>query len=514
MKKTMIIVVISILLLSVFTVFLSVDTCTASGNTLYVGGNGSGNYTTIQGAVNDASDGNTIYVYSGTYNENVFIDKPLLLMGSYSTSRPVINGQDTHKSTIEIMSNDVTVSGFEIHNTIGQSAGYYGIAVGKTQSQLGTFSYVTITDCHITDTYHGILLRGSNHNVSYCELENIEEYGILMISGANNIIYHNTIDTNHEGINLQLPSNNNEIRDNTITKSSQTGIDIIRSSNNHIYHNHFVNNYQSASDTGSNFWDNGYPSGGNYWDDYQGQDANHDGIGDTPYNIPGGSNQDTYPLGYFAGQNQPPTATIDSISPNPATEGQTVSFSGSGIDNDGYIAGYSWREGTTTLSTSQSFSKSDFSVGTHTIYFKVIDDDGAWSSEVSATLVVNQDLSDGSPTADAGGPYSGYVNVSITFDGSKSTDDGTIVSYKWNFGDGTTAIGISITHAYTITGNYTVTLTVTDNGGKTDTDTTYANVSAQATDNGEKNKTPGFEIIIIAAALTLVIIFKKPKKDF
>ena len=77
------------------------------------------------------------------------------------------------------------------------------------------------------------------------------------------------------------------------------------SDNNRIYHNSFINNSPQARDNGSNYWDNGYPSGGNYWSDYTGVDnymgenqniPGSDGVGDTPYNISGGSNRDRYPL--------------------------------------------------------------------------------------------------------------------------------------------------------------------------------------------------------------------------
>jgi PKD repeat protein len=79
------------------------------------------------------------------------------------------------------------------------------------------------------------------------------------------------------------------------------------------------------------------------------------------------------------------------------------------------------------------------------------------------------------PTADgsAGEPYVALFGQEILFNGSKSYDsDGTIVTYHWTFGDGTTEDGMKVTHNYTSPGNYSVTLTVTDNKGATDTYTT------------------------------------------
>jgi PKD repeat protein len=66
----------------------------------------------------------------------------------------------------------------------------------------------------------------------------------------------------------------------------------------------------------------------------------------------------------------------------------------------------------------------------------------------------------------------------ITFDGSGSFDlDGTIVSYEWDFGGGMTGAGGSPTHSYAADGVYLVSLTVTDDGGLTDTATTTADIS-------------------------------------
>jgi PKD repeat protein len=81
------------------------------------------------------------------------------------------------------------------------------------------------------------------------------------------------------------------------------------------------------------------------------------------------------------------------------------------------------------------------------------------------------------PTADPDGPYTATAGVAVTFDGTGSTDgDGTIDSYQWDFGDTATGAGVSPSHVYADAGEYTVTLTVTDNEGATDTATTTATI--------------------------------------
>jgi hypothetical protein len=119
----------------------------------------------------------------------------------------------------------------------------------------------------------------------------------------------------------------------------------------------------------------------------------------------------------FVRVNQLPTAYIDSITPNPATQGaHTVSFTGHGTDSDGSVNGYNWRSSRDgQLSTSSSFSRSasSLSVGTHTIYFKVKDDDDAWSPEVSTTLTINA-----APTP------TGSISVDSNLSGAGFTLDG------------------------------------------------------------------------------------------
>jgi PKD repeat protein len=88
------------------------------------------------------------------------------------------------------------------------------------------------------------------------------------------------------------------------------------------------------------------------------------------------------------------------------------------------------------------------------------------------------------PVADlsAGEPYQGFVNTEIIFNGSKSSDpDGTITNWAWFFGDNLTGTGKTVTHTFSQAGNYTVTLTVTDNEGATHTDTTTCTITQNIT---------------------------------
>lgn len=92
----------------------------------------------------------------------------------------------------------------------------------------------------------------------------------------------------------------------------------------------------------------------------------------------------------------PPTAYINSIIPNPAQQGETVTFNGHGTDPDGEIMLYIWESNIDgLLSNLESFNRSDLSVGTHIISFKVYDAGLNLSEPVSESLTI-MSISNGS----------------------------------------------------------------------------------------------------------------------
>jgi PKD repeat protein len=112
--------------------------------------------------------------------------------------------------------------------------------------------------------------------------------------------------------------------------------------------------------------------------------------------------------------------------------------------------------------------------------FTYVASDGIVNSN-NATVSITVTAVNDAPIADANGPYSAFVGVAITFDGSGSSDvDGFIAGYMWDFGDGSTDAGVAPMHAYAAPGVYTVTLTVTDDGGLTGSATSTATITVES----------------------------------
>jgi PKD repeat protein len=169
--------------------------------------------------------------------------------------------------------------------------------------------------------------------------------------------------------------------------------------------------------------------------------------------------------------NTPPICDADG--PYSGTVGQPVSFDGTGSsDPDGTIVAYVWNFGDGSTGTGATPTHTYATGGVFTVSLMVTDNDGA-SSSCQTTADINTP-----PTCDAGGPYSGTIGQPVQFDGTGSTDpDGTIASYAWSFGDGSTGTGATPTHTYATGGVFAVTLTVTDNDGASSTCETTADIN-------------------------------------
>ncbi|WP_406661770.1 PKD domain-containing protein [Methanolobus sp. ZRKC3] len=112
-------------------------------------------------------------------------------------------------------------------------------------------------------------------------------------------------------------------------------------------------------------------------------------------------------------------------------------------------------------------------VGEHLLNFEVKDE--YLSDQESTSIVVLS--SDVAPIASINGPYKSKVGRRIYFDSSGSYDpDGNIVSYKWNFGDGYTSTKSDPSHAYAASGKYTVMLTVEDDSGNLNTESSSVTI--------------------------------------
>lgn len=175
------------------------------------------------------------------------------------------------------------------------------------------------------------------------------------------------------------------------------------------------------------------------------------------------------------GGNQPPVAEANGPYSG-AAGGRGIKFSSTGsIDPDGTIQSYSWDFGDGTPPSTQANPTHVYSApGTYTATLTITDNLGAVDSDTAVVTVTGGGGGNQAPVAEANGPYSGPVGGrGIQFSSAGSTDpDGTIVSYSWDFGDGSAPSSqANPKHVYTAPGNYTATLTVTDNGGSSDTDT-------------------------------------------
>jgi parallel beta-helix repeat protein len=143
-------------------------------NWWYVGGSGPGNYTDIQDAINNASDGDTVFVYNGTYQaEWITIDKALSLLGE-DKNTTVLDGRYSNNMIILVESSDVTIHGFTLINC--KDAGLNQAIYLWGNPHLVN---ICISDCIMTNNDKGIFfINVSDISISSCDIHHNDAQGI------------------------------------------------------------------------------------------------------------------------------------------------------------------------------------------------------------------------------------------------------------------------------------------------------------------------------------------------
>jgi parallel beta-helix repeat protein len=241
------------------------------GNVLYVGGIGPGNYSSIQGAIDDASPGDTVFVFddSSPYYEHVSINKMINLIGE-DKNTTVIDGT-TNGNGVNISTDNVTIVGFTINNcSNGAGICLYsnnciindniisyniaGILIG-IETYYGSdsyepivilsYGYNTITNNLIIGNKGlGIGLTGENNTING-NIISQTQYGIMLMFAVANNLSNNFISENEYGIFI-IASYSNVIYRNNISKNEKLGVLLFCTSSDKILENNFIKNEQNA----------------------------------------------------------------------------------------------------------------------------------------------------------------------------------------------------------------------------------------------------------------------------
>jgi parallel beta-helix repeat protein len=522
---------------------ISTGTASAAGTTLYVDrGNshctdsGTGTqaapFCTITGAAKKSTPGATVQVAAGTYPENVSITKsgtsgnPIVFTPAPGASVAVSggNGVGINLATVSW----VVVQGFTVTKTPG-----YGINVTNSSNVTIAGNHVSLAGQPVSgQNKTGIRLSGTTDSlVSGNTSDHNSDYGIMLTSGCtrdevrgnltfnNSKVYEratagirlyqspgNTVDRNisHDnqdsGIESYPGSNNTLIYDNVVYNNGDHGIDDLTTTGQRIisntaYHNVTAGINVEGGSTGATVEnnisvDNGIKS-----------PRTHSDI-----RIEHGSTAGTtvdYDLVYLT---VPDTVMIwDSVSYSSLAAFQNAS----GQESHGIYADPRWfnaaggdfrlRPGSPAIDSANSGVSGE--PDTDVLGAPRFDDPGTANTGIGPITFADRgayEFQQGSSPPNAAltvTPSAGTVPFQVTADASASTGDHPIVSYTFDFGDGSGAVGpqasSSATHMYTTAGTYTASVTVTDNQGLSSTAT--AQVTARPTTPTNLVGNPGFE---------------------
>jgi parallel beta-helix repeat protein len=221
-----------------------------SGKWFYVGGSGPGNYTRIRDAINDSTNGDTVFVYdeSSPYYQNILIDKSIRVIGEDKNTTTII-GTGDYDGSVLIIANKAFFGGF----TIEQQANAYGIWIKGNEN--------IITENIIDNYYYGIYIESfypsySTKNMIFNNLIKNCFIGLELYHSSDNVITDNIFNNcemdNRYGGGISIAQGDNTVISDNDIRFCGVGIYVEDSDSVSIFLNNVEKNAMGISTSSAN----------------------------------------------------------------------------------------------------------------------------------------------------------------------------------------------------------------------------------------------------------------------